>query len=1137
MIKKYLYLACGILALSACSGGSNGSSNNTKTSGSATIGSTATLSVKPGVIASVAIPLYNNGTADISIGTGSITSNSGDISFTSQNCLIKNTTGVLHKGDVCYIVATYKGSSQTTGLQKTSYSIPINSTDNTQTKVSGTLSYQTLDSSYNKQFIAQSIDPIVLQDNANQLYTSIYIYNSESSTMNFSESTGLAITKKSGNGSLSIVDSNCYDITNSSGKFTLPANNGCYVILLYSQATSTSTKLKSLAASNGIATFNIKANDSVNLDLTLQNSTNNDAQGIINDVGTINMLESTAAVVIQNSGDLPITSLNASPDNTSFSVNYSSCTQELPISPGSDSCDIVISKKLGSNPTGNATLTIKYKDENDTTDKVLTSPINYSGIILSSFNKFNTKVNLAESQYIIITNNNASYSYVGNSISNLNKDFSINDNDCVGKTLNKNDSCTAILTYKPTTVVSNQQGTMSFNLSNNGTTTTVFATVNYSSYNPVAAITYMYGDVNISSVTLSTAVDSSDNQTITIKNTGTAAATNLSNILGSVSGLTQSTTCGNSLDIGASCTITLNYTSVVTTNSNTTLTTSYDGGSASLLINYTSSDSRTVKIIYCQDNSCSSQLSSLALTSQVGTAKQSYIYVKNTGNTNATNVTYTVAESIGITILNNSCSSTLMANAVTACQISLQYLPTSTASGSTSFNINYKTPQGNATVSSLPINYNATTTLPASLIYCSDASCSTTINNLSLTTSQGKTITKTIYIKNTGDVATGNLTSAFSTTSSVTVTNNTCSSGVSNANICSITFSFTPASSTDTGGTTYELTTSMESVFSLPITYTTVAPSGKVLSIFWCGFNGSYCGQSVVDSAGGNWNGIDDVNPKATHVILAFANSSSSGDGSVTVNTEYWPTDLIKSWQASGKKVIISVGGQNGNWSDIFADDTHIATFINSVKNIINTYGIDGIDLDIENYAATPHTVATTIKNLRVALGPNKQIIVSPEVTTVYYGLAIPSANTANTDWNYFVPVLNEAIDDIDYVQPQYYNNNIYNLPNGSSSFLINGYQTWLGIALNPAPDAWTVPFASGLYVGVPPEKLIMGVLASNSAGGSAYYTTPDNLTAAISTLNQVPASQVGGVMMWDSHWDKLNNYVISDASASALGL
>ena len=51
------------------------------------------------------------------------------------------------------------------------------------------------------------------------------------------------------------------------------------------------------------------------------------------------------------------------------------------------------------------------------------------------------------------------------------------------------------------------------------------------------------------------------------------------------------------------------------------------------------------------------------------------------------------------------------------------------------------------------------------------------------------------------------------------------------------------------------------------------AGNGGVLSIFWCGFSGDYCGQSR----------DDDLNSKTTHVILAFANVNS--DGSIKFDT------------------------------------------------------------------------------------------------------------------------------------------------------------------------------------------------------------------------------------------------------------
>jgi chitinase len=304
-----------------------------------------------------------------------------------------------------------------------------------------------------------------------------------------------------------------------------------------------------------------------------------------------------------------------------------------------------------------------------------------------------------------------------------------------------------------------------------------------------------------------------------------------------------------------------------------------------------------------------------------------------------------------------------------------------------------------------------------------------------------------------------------------------------------------------------------------------VPANNHVLSVFWCGFGGDFCGQSTTD----------DVNPKATHVILAFANTNA--DGSVYVDTAHWPTTLIKNWQAQGKKVIISIGGQNGLWVPIFNNPNN---FINSVKSIINTYGLDGVDLDIENYETAPQAVALTINQLRQALGTSKQIIISPEIVGVYQASSVPSATAGGSAWNYFVPVLKDSLSSIDYVQPQFYNNwyggNGYNPSGASADYIVNGYINWINQVAGMFPTSWAItPIPN--FSGVPASKLVIGVLASTSAGGAAYYATPDMIAAAFNTLQQTYQVQPGGIMMWDSNWDKLNGYTISNKAASLLGL
>lgn len=251
-----------------------------------------------------------------------------------------------------------------------------------------------------------------------------------------------------------------------------------------------------------------------------------------------------------------------------------------------------------------------------------------------------------------------------------------------------------------------------------------------------------------------------------------------------------------------------------------------------------------------------------------------------------------------------------------------------------------------------------------------------------------------------------------------------------------------------------------------------IAQATTPVSIFYCGFGMDYCGQSTTD----------DVNPNVKFVILAFANPQP--DGTVLVDTANFPTSLVQGWQSSGKKVLISVGGQNGNWGFVFSTSSTISNFVSTLADILSTFGLDGVDLDIESYNATPRTVANTIEQLRAAIGSSKLIIVSPEDVTVIQTVSyVPSPDAAGQPWNYFVPIINLADQYIDFYQPQAYNNGYDSYAGGSVGYLQDVYLNWV----NKAAAGTPIPN----FTGVPGAKLLMGLEASPSAGGSSFYASP----------------------------------------------
>ena len=67
-----------------------------------------------------------------------------------------------------------------------------------------------------------------------------------------------------------------------------------------------------------------------------------------------------------------------------------------------------------------------------------------------------------------------------------------------------------------------------------------------------------------------------------------------------------------------------------------------------------------------------------------------------------------------------------------------------------------------------------------------------------------------------------------------------------------------------------------------------------------------------------------------------------------------FPHAAYKKWKDAGKKILISVGGQFGNWHTIFASDKNIQNFVDSLVDLCKRFKLDGVDLDIESYGDRP---------------------------------------------------------------------------------------------------------------------------------------------------------------------------------------
>ncbi|MFD5638760.1 chitinase [Streptomyces sp. NPDC127077] len=244
-------------------------------------------------------------------------------------------------------------------------------------------------------------------------------------------------------------------------------------------------------------------------------------------------------------------------------------------------------------------------------------------------------------------------------------------------------------------------------------------------------------------------------------------------------------------------------------------------------------------------------------------------------------------------------------------------------------------------------------------------------------------------------------------------------------------------------------------------------------------------------------------------IAVAFADATSTpgavsftldsaGLGGYTV--DQFKAD-IKAKQAAGKKVIISIGGQNGTIS--VSDSASATNFANSVYSLMQTYGFDGVDIDLENGLNATY-MSQALRSLSGKAGSSLVITMAPQT--------IDMQSTSNS---YFQTALNIK-DILTVVNMQYYN---------SGSMLgCDGKVYSQG-----SVDFLTALACIQLQGGLDASQVGLGLPASTSGAGSGYVspTVVNNALDCLAKLTNCgsfkPAKAypgLRGAMTWSTNWD-----------------
>ncbi|MEV7200984.1 chitinase [Streptomyces griseoluteus] len=298
-----------------------------------------------------------------------------------------------------------------------------------------------------------------------------------------------------------------------------------------------------------------------------------------------------------------------------------------------------------------------------------------------------------------------------------------------------------------------------------------------------------------------------------------------------------------------------------------------------------------------------------------------------------------------------------------------------------------------------------------------------------------------------------------------------------------------------------------ESAKSATVSATTTSGGGTVpkgdlpkhaVTGYWQNFNNGATVQKISDV------------PSAYDIIaVAFADATST-PGAVSFSldsaglngytVDQFKAD-IKAKQAAGKKVIVSVGGETGTVS--VSDATSAANFANSVYSLMQTYGFDGVDIDLEN-GLNPTYMTQALRSLSSKAGSSLIITMAPQ-----------TIDMQSTSGSYFQTALNVK-DILTVVNMQYYN---------SGSMLgCDGKVYSQG-----SVDFLTALACIQLEGGLAPSQVGIGVPASTRGAGSGYVA-PSVVNSALDCLatgtgcgSFKPSRtypDLRGAMTWSTNWD-----------------
>jgi chitinase len=277
---------------------------------------------------------------------------------------------------------------------------------------------------------------------------------------------------------------------------------------------------------------------------------------------------------------------------------------------------------------------------------------------------------------------------------------------------------------------------------------------------------------------------------------------------------------------------------------------------------------------------------------------------------------------------------------------------------------------------------------------------------------------------------------------------------------------------------------------------------------------------------------LTDIPTNYQTVIIAFADLATNGSVSFSVQGSPYAGDSktfkndIKTLQSQGRKVLISIGGQNASFN--VNNQTQENQFVSSLSGVITAYGFDGVDYDIEHglsQSNAKYLVSATsrLKNSFNAKGKTLIFTTAPETLDTYFAYLQNGKYTA---------LIKSGL--VDRVQVQLYNSGC--MPGNMAGSLC--YQQGTVDFIVSQVDSTIRAFkAAGIQNA---ERLYVAGFPSAPAAAGGGYTDPSIIKKALTCLRTgkqcgqyKPAStypNFNQLMNWSINYDAKNQYSFSKA-------